>query len=49
MNVHTVITDPQDAFELMELLKHLKKVREAIYTEPHDKFTIEVHTGDIKI
>jgi hypothetical protein len=49
MKVYTEIKEVQDLLELLDILFRLKKVRESIYTSPVDDFTVEVHTGIIKV
>lgn len=44
MKIHIKITEPEDIYELMDLLKKLVKVRESIYTCLNEDFTVEIST-----
>jgi len=49
MKVHIEIKEPQDVFELVDILNKLKKLRESIYISQVEDFTVEVHTGEIEV
>lgn len=48
MKTHIEIKDVQDVTELIDILQKIRKLRQSIYVNQTEDFTVEVETGRIE-